>query len=182
MERRSRSARLRRQRGRLHRPGDRRRAGAADVASGRRRVQAFTPDGKAVLFTSQRASFTNRYSQLFTVPVGGGMEEQLPIPNAAAATYSPDGQRIAYNPIPPRFQQWKAVSRRHRVGDLALQHEGPRGRGDPAAEGPRERRQPDVDRRHGLLPLRPRRRVQHLRVRHEVEGRCGRSRGTRISR
>lgn len=70
-------------------------------------VQAFTPDGKDVLFTSQRATFTGRYAQLFTVPAGGGMEQQLPIPNAARATYSPDGQRIAYNPIPPRFAQWK---------------------------------------------------------------------------
>ncbi|HET7217270.1 MAG TPA: PDZ domain-containing protein [Vicinamibacterales bacterium] len=70
-------------------------------------VQAFTPDGKSVLFTSQRATFTTRYSQLFTVPVQGGIEEALPIPNAARATYSPDGQRIAYNPIAARFQQWK---------------------------------------------------------------------------
>ena len=70
-------------------------------------VQAFTADGKAVLFTSGRASFTGRYVQLFTVPTQGGVEEQLPIPNAHRATYSPDGQRIAYNPIPPRFLQWK---------------------------------------------------------------------------
>ncbi len=70
-------------------------------------VQAFTPDGKGILFTSQRATFTGRYAQLFTVPAAGGMEEQLPIPNAARAAYSPDGQRIAYNPIPPRFAQWK---------------------------------------------------------------------------
>lgn len=70
-------------------------------------VQSFTPDGKAILFTSQRATFTARYSQLFTVPAGGGMEVQLPIPNAARATYSPDGQRIAYNPIAGRYQQWK---------------------------------------------------------------------------
>src|SRR5262245_45801196 len=70
-------------------------------------VQSFTPDGTGVLFTSQRSTFTGRYSQLFTVPVGGGMEESLPIPNAAEATYSPDGQRIAYNPIAGRFQQWK---------------------------------------------------------------------------
>ena len=70
-------------------------------------VQSFTPDGKGVLFTSQRATFTGRYTQLFTVPVNGGMEEALPIPNAARATYSPDGQRIAYNPIAGRFQQWK---------------------------------------------------------------------------
>lgn len=70
-------------------------------------VQSFTPDGKAVLFTSQRATYTARYAQLFTVAVDGGMEEALPIPNAARATYSPDGKRIAYNPLGPRHQQWK---------------------------------------------------------------------------
>jgi tricorn protease len=70
-------------------------------------VQGFTPDGKSVLFTSQRATFTGRYAQLFTVPVAGGIEEALPIPNAARATYSPDGQRIAYNPLGARHQQWK---------------------------------------------------------------------------
>jgi tricorn protease len=70
-------------------------------------VQSFTPDGTAVLFTSQRATFTGRYSQLFTVPTGGGMAEQLPIPNAARAVYSPDGQAVAYNPIAGRHQQWK---------------------------------------------------------------------------
>ncbi len=70
-------------------------------------VQGFTPDGKAVLFTSPRTVFTNRYMQLFTVPVEGGSATALPIPNAARATYSPDGQRIAYNPIGARFEQWK---------------------------------------------------------------------------
>jgi len=70
-------------------------------------VQSFTPDGKAVLFTSQRAVFTNRFSQLFTVPLSGGMPERLPIPNAARAVYSPDGQRIAYNPIAERNLEWK---------------------------------------------------------------------------
>jgi tricorn protease len=70
-------------------------------------VQGFTPDGKAVLFTSQRAAFTGRYSQLYTVPVQGGIEQALAIPNAARATYSPDGQRIAYSPIAARHLQWK---------------------------------------------------------------------------
>jgi tricorn protease len=70
-------------------------------------VQGFTPDGQAILFTSQRATFTARYSQLFTVPVRGGVEAALPIPNAAHAAYSPDAQRIAYNPLGPRYQQWK---------------------------------------------------------------------------
>jgi tricorn protease len=70
-------------------------------------VQGFTPDGKRVLFTSQRATFTIRYAQLFTVPIEGGIEDALPVPNASRAAYSPDGQRIAYNPLAARFLQWK---------------------------------------------------------------------------
>jgi tricorn protease len=70
-------------------------------------VQGFTPDGRKVLFTSGRAVFTNRYTQLFTVPIEGGVEEALPLPNAAGGAYSPDGRRIAYNPLAPRFEQWK---------------------------------------------------------------------------
>lgn len=77
-------------------------------------VQSFTPDGSAVMFTSARAVFTGRYSQLFTVPVKGGIEEPLKLPNAAKATYSPDGSRLAYNPIAPAFTQWK-----HYRGGLA---------------------------------------------------------------
>ncbi|TFH48616.1 MAG: peptidase S41, partial [Bacteroidia bacterium] len=73
----------------------------ADIARG------FTPDGKNVLFISQRSTFTNRYFQLFTVPVTGGFPSQLEIPNAFYASYSPDGQSMAYTPIADRFQQWK---------------------------------------------------------------------------
>jgi tricorn protease len=54
-----------------------------------------------------RAVFTGRYSQLFTVPVKGGLEQALEIPNAFKATYSPDGSRLAYNPIYEAFTQWK---------------------------------------------------------------------------
>ncbi len=70
-------------------------------------VRGFTADGKAVLFASQRSTFTNRYAQLFTVPVTGGMATQLEIPNASWATYSPDGKQIAYNPLSDAFRQWK---------------------------------------------------------------------------
>jgi len=69
-------------------------------------VQAFTADGASVLFTSARAVFTNRYTQLFSVPIRGGMPEALPIPNAAQAAPGPGG-RIAYNPLAGRFEQWK---------------------------------------------------------------------------
>jgi tricorn protease len=70
-------------------------------------VQGFTPDGASVLFTSARATFTGRYTQLFKVRAQGGVEEQLPIPNADKGVYSPDGSRLAYNPISPAFMQWK---------------------------------------------------------------------------
>ena len=69
--------------------------------------QAFSPDGTQLLFTSSRADFSGRYSHLWTVPVAGGPEIRLPIPNAAQATYSPDGRFIAYNPLSRRFEQWK---------------------------------------------------------------------------
>lgn len=70
-------------------------------------VRGFTPKGDAVLFSSPRHVFTNRYTQLFTVPLGGGMPTQLPIPNGVEACYSPDGQYIAYTPLSDRTQQWK---------------------------------------------------------------------------
>lgn len=70
-------------------------------------VQDWTPDGKAVLFTSGRSVHTPRFTQLFTVPLGGGMPTKLPIPNAARATYSPDGSHIVYNPLSDAFRQWK---------------------------------------------------------------------------
>lgn len=70
-------------------------------------VQGFSPDGSKVLFTSARADFTGRYTQLFTVPVKGGLEEPLKLPNAFKASYSPDGSRLAYNPLAPAFAQWK---------------------------------------------------------------------------
>jgi len=74
---------------------------------GRDVVQGFAPDGASVLFTSQRGVFTTRYNQLFTVAVKGGVETPLEIPNASRGTYSPDGKRLAYNPLSDAFTQWK---------------------------------------------------------------------------
>jgi tricorn protease len=71
-------------------------------------VQGFTPDGNAVLFASPRSSFAaGAHSMLFTVPLNGGFPAQLAIPNANRAAFSPDGSRIAYNPLPDAFTQWK---------------------------------------------------------------------------
>src|SRR5262249_52946874 len=66
---------------------------------------------KSVLFSSQRNTHTARYSQLFTVPLTGGMPTQLPIPWAAEACYSPDGEFIAYNPNRDVTGIWKHYRR-----------------------------------------------------------------------
>src|SRR5262245_50483040 len=70
-------------------------------------VRGFTPDGKAVVFSSPRHVFTGRYTQLFTVPLGGGMPTQMPMPHGVQASFSPDGERVAYTPLADRSGQWK---------------------------------------------------------------------------
>ena len=70
-------------------------------------ARGFSPDGKAVLFASPREDFSNRNMQLYLVSLEGGFPAKLTIPNAHQATYSPDGRRMAYTPMPPAFTQWK---------------------------------------------------------------------------
>jgi tricorn protease len=73
---------------------------------------AWTPDGKSVLFRSPRASY-GRFTRLFTVPLTGGLETELPLPMAEEASYSPDGSRLAYVPFtntrafPGSYIAWK---------------------------------------------------------------------------
>jgi tricorn protease len=70
-------------------------------------VREFTPDGQSVLFMSNRNVHTSRHSQLFTVPLTGGMPNQLPIPWGFEACYSPDGKYIAYTPVRDASAVWK---------------------------------------------------------------------------
>ena len=126
---------------------------------------------KAVLFTSQRATFTGRYTQLFTVPgPGRRSKKRCRSRTRRAATYSPDGQRIAYNPIAPRLPAVEAVSRRHGVAALALQHAR-----DTRSRRSRSRRRASNDvepmwiGETRLFPFGPQRRVQPVRLRHESQ-------------
>ncbi|HXK09516.1 MAG TPA: PDZ domain-containing protein [Vicinamibacteria bacterium] len=72
----------------------------------------WTPDGRQVLFASERAAFANGVVQLFTVPVEGGFPTPLPLPRALEGSYSPDGSRIAYVPN----LQWQRAWKRYRGG------------------------------------------------------------------
>jgi tricorn protease len=71
----------------------------------------WTPDGKRVLFFSHRASGTDA-NQLFTMALDGSYPEQLPLPVADEASYSPDGSHLAYVPL----FQWQAAWKRYRGG------------------------------------------------------------------
>jgi tricorn protease len=70
-------------------------------------VRGFAPNGKGVLFSSNRHVYSNRHQQLFTVALSGGMPVQLPIPWGFEASYSPDGEYIAYTPVRDASAQWK---------------------------------------------------------------------------
>lgn len=66
----------------------------------------WSPDGKTVLFSSPRTAYS-AFAEMFTVPVGGGFEQRLPLPRGFEAAYSPDGQRLAYVPVRRAFTAWK---------------------------------------------------------------------------
>ncbi|MFK8010427.1 MAG: PDZ domain-containing protein [Marinicellaceae bacterium] len=70
-------------------------------------VLDISSDGQHVIFTSNRTSHTNRFSQLHTVSINGGMVEKLEIPTAFLASYSDDNKYIAYTPNGAVFTQWK---------------------------------------------------------------------------
>ncbi|HEY2036656.1 MAG TPA: PDZ domain-containing protein, partial [Steroidobacteraceae bacterium] len=57
----------------------------------------WTPDGKRVLFSSRRYSYSDP-DQLYTVPATGGFPTELPLPSGEMGAFSPDGSHIAYVP------------------------------------------------------------------------------------
>jgi len=76
------------------------------------RVAGWTPDGKEVLFASQRASYSD-FPRLFRVRAdGAGSAQVLPLPSAAGGSFSDDGSTLAYVP----FEQWQTAWKRYRGG------------------------------------------------------------------
>lgn len=70
-------------------------------------VRGFTPDGASVLFVSNRNAFARGDYQLFKAPLKGGMPELVELPRVYRAAFSPDGSKMAYNPLGEAFRQWK---------------------------------------------------------------------------
>ena len=59
-------------------------------------VLGWAPDGRGVLFSSQRGE--DFMAQLYVVSVDGGMPWKAGPDMGSSASFSPDGKRIAYNP------------------------------------------------------------------------------------
>jgi tricorn protease len=78
------------------------------------RVLGWTPDGKRIILSSARFSYS-RFDELFTMPADGGVEEKLPLPSGYQASMSPDGESVAYEPTGKAFPMWK----RYRGGQTA---------------------------------------------------------------
>lgn len=70
-------------------------------------VLDWTPDGKYVLFRANRVPQSDRLGRPHLVPFEGGQEQPLSILEGGSATYSPDGQRLAFTPISNEFRGWK---------------------------------------------------------------------------
>lgn len=76
-------------------------------------VYGWTPDGTGVLFRSLRQAWTLTGGRLYTVALPavarrrGALPVPLPMPEAGAGEFSPDGERIVYAPLFRDFRTWK---------------------------------------------------------------------------
>jgi tricorn protease len=71
------------------------------------RVLGWTPDGERIVFGAHRVPWNDRIEIPYAVPLAGGMEEPLGVPQGSAATLSPDGTRVVYTPLTREFRTWK---------------------------------------------------------------------------
>lgn len=70
-------------------------------------VLAWTPDSQHIVFLSRRKSWNAWYGQLYEVGLDGRAPQALPLDRGGLLSFSPDGQRIAYNRIFRNFRTWK---------------------------------------------------------------------------
>ena len=70
-------------------------------------VITWFPDSKRILFLSRRSTFNTWFGELYSVSVDGGLPERFPLRKGGLASFSPDGDKIAYNRIFRNFRTWK---------------------------------------------------------------------------
>jgi tricorn protease len=70
-------------------------------------VMGWKHDGKHIVFRSRMREPNDFLGQLYTVPVTGGLPEQLPLPRGGFCSFSPDDKQLAYNRVFREFRTWK---------------------------------------------------------------------------
>lgn len=70
------------------------------------RVTGWTRDGR-IVFRSKRETAMWGVDRLYTIDANGGVPNALPLPSGGLNAFSPDGSKIAYNPISTESWFWK---------------------------------------------------------------------------
>ncbi len=71
------------------------------------RVLDWSPDGANVLVRMNRAPWDNRSGRPYLVPVNGGLETPLAVPESGGGMFDPTGTKLVYTPIDRDFRSWK---------------------------------------------------------------------------
>jgi len=70
-------------------------------------VVEWYPDGRHILYRSRMISPSKRFNRFFKQPVAGGLAETLAVPYGELASFSPDGNRMAFQFISRESRTWK---------------------------------------------------------------------------
>ena len=71
-------------------------------------ARGWTPDGRRILFSSPAVHAPAvGVQQLWTVAATGGVPERLPLPDGLRGSFSPDGQRLAYEKVTRWDVEWR---------------------------------------------------------------------------
>jgi len=70
-------------------------------------VMGWTPDSKQIVYRSRKQTFNDFKGQLFLVPANGGLSTELPLAEGGFCSYSPDGNKLAFNRVFREFRTWK---------------------------------------------------------------------------
>ncbi|WP_211337069.1 S41 family peptidase [Marinicella litoralis] len=71
------------------------------------RILDWSVDDKHILVRANRLPWGIRMGQPYWVPVAGGMEKPLAVPEAGGGMLSPDGKHLVYTPKDREFRTWK---------------------------------------------------------------------------
>ncbi len=71
------------------------------------RILDWSADSQNVLVRANRLPWGIRMGQPYWVPVAGGMEQPLAVPESGGGMLSPDGTKYIYTPIDREFRTWK---------------------------------------------------------------------------